>query len=205
MCKRLYRGGLLMTVASVLVLSAPQGSAAPPPDEAAMTGCLEESDGNFSLNGKRLVNRGDLDFTQHKGHTVKVTGEERGNRFRATALEHISPTCDGSPASSAATPANAADRADSAERSSAARQPTASDQGNSEADVELTAKIRKAIVEDDNLSTTAHNVTIITRDGKVTLRGNVRSMEEKTAVAAKAEAAAGASVDNQLTVKADSN
>ena len=163
MCKRLYRGGLLMTVASVLVLSAPQGSAAPPPDEAAMTGCLEESDGNFSLNGKRLVNRGDLDFTQHKGHTVKVTGEERGNRFRATALEHISPTCDGSPASSAATPSNAAERADSAERSGAARQPTASDQGNSEADVEMTAKIRKAIVEEEGVLVREDDLHLVLR------------------------------------------
>ena len=38
-------------------------------------------------------------------------------------------------------------------------------------------------------------------DGRVTLRGPVRSSEEKAAVAAKAEAALGAAVDNQLTVE----
>ena len=79
--------------------------------------------------------------------------------------------------------------------------PTAQDQGNKKADREMTAKIRKAVVEDDSLSVSAHNVKIITRDGKVTLRGRVRSNEEKAAVAAIAQSVAGDAVDNQLTVK----
>jgi osmotically-inducible protein OsmY len=127
-----------------------------------MTGCLEKASGGFALNaaGKRLTVTGDVDFARHAGHTVKLTGEESGNSFRATALDHVSPACDSSTNASTA----------------AANRPTASDQGNSEADVEMTAKIRRAIVEDDNLSILAHNVTIITRDGKVTLRGDVGSM-----------------------------
>jgi osmotically-inducible protein OsmY len=78
---------------------------------------------------------------------------------------------------------------------------TPPDQGGSAADRELTANIRKAIVDDDNLSTYAHNVKIITRDGAVTLRGPVKSAEEKQAVAAKAQQVAGVKrVDNQLDI-----
>jgi osmotically-inducible protein OsmY len=79
---------------------------------------------------------------------------------------------------------------------------TPTDQGGSEADRELTARIRKAIVADDELSMLAHNVKIITVDGSVTLRGPVENASEKAAVAAKAKQIAGASrVDNQLEIE----
>lgn len=80
---------------------------------------------------------------------------------------------------------------------------TPMDQGGSEADRDLTATIRRAIVADDALSTDAHNVKIITQDQVVTLRGPVKSAAEKAAVAAKAQQAKGVKrVDNQLEVKA---
>ena len=80
---------------------------------------------------------------------------------------------------------------------------TPMDQGGSEADRDLTATIRRAIVADDALSTDAHNVKIITQDQVVTLRGPVKSDAEKAAVAAKAQQAKGVKrVDNQLEVKA---
>jgi len=70
-------------------------------------------------------------------------------------------------------------------------------------DRELAAKVRKAIVADKSLSTYAHNVKVISRDGMVTLKGPVRSDEEKAAVEAKAVEAAGAGkVTNELTVAA---
>jgi hyperosmotically inducible periplasmic protein len=79
---------------------------------------------------------------------------------------------------------------------------TPPDQSNNAADVETTAKIRKAIVDDDNLSTNAHNVKIVTRDGAVTLRGPVKSAAEKEAIAAKAQQVAGVKrVDNQLEIE----
>ena len=46
-------------------------------------------------------------------------------------------------------------------------------------------------MKDKSLSTYAHNVKIITQDGKVTLKGPVRSQDEKTNVEAKAAAIAG--------------
>jgi hyperosmotically inducible protein len=82
----------------------------------------------------------------------------------------------------------------------------ADQQSNSSSDVELTRKIRKALTQDKSLSTYAHNVKIITRDGVVELKGPVRSQSEKDAVEAKATDIAGASkVKNELTVKAEKN
>ena len=46
----------------------------------------------------------------------------------------------------------------------------------------ILAEIRKAVVEDESLSTNAHNVKIITVDGKVTLRGPVDSEDERKKV-----------------------
>jgi osmotically-inducible protein OsmY len=78
---------------------------------------------------------------------------------------------------------------------------TPTDQGNSAADTELTAKIRKAILADDAMSTQAQNVKIITIDGAVTLRGPVKNASEKAAVVAKAKKIAGANrVDDQLEI-----
>lgn len=79
---------------------------------------------------------------------------------------------------------------------------TPTDQGGSAADREVTANIRKAIVDDDALSMNAHNVKIVTKDGVVTLRGPVKNASEKTSVAAKAQRISGVKrVDNQLEIE----
>lgn len=79
---------------------------------------------------------------------------------------------------------------------------TAGQQSNATSDVELTRKIRRAVVSDDSLSMMAHNVKIVSANGSVTLRGPVKTEEEKTTIASKAQAIAGATnVDNQLEVK----
>jgi hyperosmotically inducible protein len=79
--------------------------------------------------------------------------------------------------------------------------PTASQQKANASDTDITKQIRSAIMKDKNLSTYAHNVKIITQDGKVTLKGPVRSEDERSNVAAKAVAIAGeSSVSNELTV-----
>jgi hyperosmotically inducible protein len=81
-------------------------------------------------------------------------------------------------------------------------EPTADQQKENQPDREIARKIRRSIVQDKTLSTYAHNVKIITQDGMVTLKGPVRSDEEKTAVEAKATAIAGADkVTSQLEVK----
>jgi osmotically-inducible protein OsmY len=78
---------------------------------------------------------------------------------------------------------------------------TPTDQSESEADRTITQSIRQAIVADDTLSTNGKNVKIITVDGTVTLRGPVKSEQEKSAIAAKAQQVAGVkNVDNQLEI-----
>jgi osmotically-inducible protein OsmY len=80
-------------------------------------------------------------------------------------------------------------------------EPTAGQQSNAKSDRELTRQIRQALVKDKDLSTYAHNIKVITRNGAVTLKGPVRSEDEKKAVEAKAaEVAGGASITNQLEV-----
>jgi hyperosmotically inducible periplasmic protein len=76
------------------------------------------------------------------------------------------------------------------------------DQNENKTDIEITASIRKRVV-DTKLSTDAHNVKIITQDGKVTLRGPVETADEKARIEDLAVAVAGAGhVENQLEVKA---
>jgi hyperosmotically inducible protein len=59
-------------------------------------------------------------------------------------------------------------------------EPTAQDQGNSQADIDLAAKVRRAIVNDESLSVNAHNVKIIAANGQVVLKGPVKSESERT-------------------------
>jgi len=79
---------------------------------------------------------------------------------------------------------------------------TPMDQGGSEADRKLTQQVRQELMKDKSLSFTAKNVKIITVNGKVTLRGPVKSEAERSAIEAAARRAAGStgSVDSQLEV-----
>jgi hyperosmotically inducible protein len=88
------------------------------------------------------------------------------------------------------------------QRDQDANQPTADQQKNNRSDRDITRQIRQALVKDKSLSTYAHNVKIITQNGQVTLKGPVRSDDEKRAVEAKAaEVAGGSRVNSQLDVK----
>ena len=78
---------------------------------------------------------------------------------------------------------------------------TSGDQSESEPDRTISQNIRAAITADDSLSTNGKNVKIITSDGTVTLRGPVKSDQEKAAIEAKAKQVAGVKkVDNQLEI-----
>ncbi len=79
---------------------------------------------------------------------------------------------------------------------------TADQQKENPADRELAQKIRQSINSDKSLSTYAHNVKVIVRNGKVILKGPVQSEDEKQKIAGKAADLAGADqVTNKLTVK----
>ena len=80
-------------------------------------------------------------------------------------------------------------------------QRTAGEQSNATRDVDRTAEIRRAVVDDDKLSTDAKNIKIVTVDGSVTLTGPVASSIEKALVLRKAIAIAGAeNVRDDLTI-----
>ena len=80
--------------------------------------------------------------------------------------------------------------------------PAADQQRNDPTDREISRQVRDAILSDKNLSPYAHDVSVITQNGTVTLRGPVRSDEEKRVVEEKAEEIAGEiNVISELTVK----
>ena len=81
-------------------------------------------------------------------------------------------------------------------------EPTADQQKENQPDRELVRQIRRSIAQDKSLSTYAHNIKVIAQDGMVTLKGPVRSEEEKTAVEAKAADISGKDkITSQLEVK----
>src|SRR5580704_16774753 len=73
----------------------------------------------------------------------------------------------------------------------AASATAADQQGNGKTDVQLTASIRRSIVSDGSLSSYAHNVKIVVQNGVATLKGPVRTQEEKAEIEAKAAAVVG--------------
>jgi hyperosmotically inducible periplasmic protein len=78
---------------------------------------------------------------------------------------------------------------------------TPGDQAENEADRTITQQIRQAVVDKDSLSMNAKNVKIITANGVVTLRGPVKTPDEKADIAAIAQRTSGVTrVDNQIEV-----
>lgn len=83
-----------------------------------------------------------------------------------------------------------------------AAEPTADRQKDNRSDREITQQVRKAIMNDKALSTYAHNVKVVTQNGQVTLKGPVRSDDEKRAIETKAAEVAGeGKVTSELDIK----
>jgi hyperosmotically inducible protein len=94
------------------------------------------------------------------------------------------------------TKVNQRDRADGAV--------TADQQKENASDLALAKKIRQSLMNDKSLSMYAHNVKVVAQGGQVTLKGPVRSEDEKKSVEAKATKIAGAGrVTNEITVAPD--
>ena len=88
------------------------------------------------------------------------------------------------------------------ERDRSGETKTSGDQSNSSADLKITQAIRRALMKDRELSATAKNIKVITANGAVTLRGPVKTAQEKARVDQIARSAAGgARIDDQLDVK----
>lgn len=81
-------------------------------------------------------------------------------------------------------------------------EPTADQQKETKSDREIAQQVRQAIVKDKSLSTYGHNVKVIAQNGSVTLKGPVKSDEEKAAIETKAAAIVGKdNVNDRLEVK----
>jgi|SRR5580700_8577530 hyperosmotically inducible protein len=88
------------------------------------------------------------------------------------------------------------------ERDRSQNEPTADQQKDNRSNRDITQQIRKSIMKDKSLSTYAHNIKIVTKDGQVTLKGPVRSEDEKKAIEAKAaEVARNGKVTSELNIK----
>ena len=74
-------------------------------------------------------------------------------------------------------------------------------QSSAASDADLTRRIRRALVQDKYLSTSAKNIKIIAKDGSVTLRAPVRTQQEKATMARNVRQVAGADrVDTQREI-----
>ena len=84
------------------------------------------------------------------------------------------------------------------ERDRSGETKTSGDQSNSSADLKITQAIRRALMKDRELSTTAKNIKVITANGQVTLRRPVKTAQEKAEIDQLARSAAGGvNIDDQ--------
>ncbi|MFV8259550.1 BON domain-containing protein [Bdellovibrio bacteriovorus] len=77
----------------------------------------------------------------------------------------------------------------------------ATDQGMNESDTTLTRSIREKINSDDTMSMMGKNITIVSQNGMVTLKGAVASQNEKKKISRIANEISGNKVSDQMTVK----
>lgn len=95
----------------------------------------------------------------------------------------------------------ASDNTKNNKRNRSQDEPTADQAKSNAADRATMQKIRKSLMDDKSLSSYAHNVKVIAQNGKVTLRGPVRSEEEKRIVEQKAvEVAGSGNVVNEINI-----
>jgi len=100
--------------------------------------------------------------------------------------------------------AHAADNTSRNVRDRSGQTLTPTDQSESPEDRALTQAVRQSLMDDSSLSTNAKNIKVISRGGKVTLRGVVDSQAEKDDVVARVKALPNVhDCENQLEVKAN--
>lgn len=129
-----------------------------------------------------------------RGPLVADTKGTGTNDFRGDSAPAPTPSGNDARAQPDNTKVNERDRKDGAL--------TPGDQRENRTDLDITQQIRQAVMANDALSFTAKNVKIITAGGKVTLRGPVKTAEERAAIEAAARRVAGVTqVDNQIEVK----
>jgi lipid-binding SYLF domain-containing protein len=163
----------------------------------------QDEDENAKLYGKPLTNKEILTGTVKRPVTTGPFLAQLRHFSGKGAPPAVVPAKSHQPSNSksdqatmaAATPSSntapAADDTAKNQSAQAASAPMADQQGNGKTDLQLTASIRRSIVSDASLSTYAHNVKIVVQNGVATLKGPVRTQDEKAAIEAKAAAVVG--------------
>jgi osmotically-inducible protein OsmY len=196
------RAGLIAALVWIGALTACAGSreSEPPPATAATEPESPPPADPAALQAdQRAIDRAATTSEQLADQTASHTENAREH---VTAPPGLPQSTEHRTGEDTAQPQQAADNTAKNERDRASAAPTPEDQSNQTSDVELAAKIRRAIVGADDLSFTAHNVKIIAEDGRVTLRGPVTSAAEKARVEQTARKAAGsARVVSQLEIE----
>jgi hyperosmotically inducible protein len=131
--------------------------------------------------------------------------QETTNRAGASAAPSLTATTNSGSADAGQAATNAVPDANNSARNVRDRHDqtlTPGDQGNNSADLATTRAIRKEISSTKDMSVNARNVKIITANGQVTLRGPVKTEDEKRLIGEIASKVAQATnVNNQLEVK----
>lgn len=87
------------------------------------------------------------------------------------------------------------------ERDRSSSELTADQQSGTAKDMNITQRIRQDLMDEEDFSTYAQNVKIITMNGKVTLKGPVRSVQEQRKIIEHARKVAGSSnVKDEMSV-----
>jgi hyperosmotically inducible protein len=122
--------------------------------------------------------------------------------FGAAMLFSIAASAQQAASSSSSAMAAPADNSGVNQRDRMSQMKTPTDQPNDKADIKVAAAVRRAIVKDKSLSMMAHNVKFVAAQGVVTLRGPVKTADEKAKIEADVKNVQGVnSVNNQLDVK----
>ena len=100
-------------------------------------------------------------------------------------------------------PSSAASHAPSSEErvpEYTAKAVTPLDQSEAKDDLELTRRIRRALVEDEALSLAGKNIQIVTTNGQVVLQGRVPTEQERQRIVQRARELAGPRLESRLEV-----
>lgn len=97
---------------------------------------------------------------------------------------------------------NSMQNSDMQDRPTMKNEVTSENQSSKDRDLNITKKIRKSLMADETLSTSAKNIKVITIDGMVTLRGEVDNDQERYKIEQKVKSISGVTqLSNQLQVK----
>lgn len=168
---------------------------------------ISEDEVLFEANISASTSESDDSETESKGAGMKRSGGVSGRILSLLSCGAIAMTLSVSDVRANSEDSSNSYRATESSRAamrSSGSGMTADEQRLSGSETDLLARIRKEIVANESLSTEAHNVNIVVRDGGIFLRGTVKTAQEKSWIAdTSARLAPRYKIVNDLVVSAD--